>query len=161
MNIVVNGHNIFLIIAVCFISSLIFVYISKKIAEYLEIYDIPNERKVHKKPIPLLGGIGIFLSFLLGYMLFAPKNELMLSILIASFLIILLGIFDDIKPIKARYKIIIHILVAIIIVFYGNLKLTDLTILGTHINFNGFSSIITILIIVSTINAINNIRHTY
>ena len=44
MNIVVNGHNIFLIIAVCFISSLIFVYISKKIAEYLEIYDIPNER---------------------------------------------------------------------------------------------------------------------
>ena len=66
MNIVVNGHNIFLIIAVCFISSLIFVYISKKIAEYLEIYDIPNERKVHKKPIPLLGGIGIFLSFLLG-----------------------------------------------------------------------------------------------
>lgn len=155
MNIVVNGHNIFLIIAVCFISSLIFLYISKKIAEYLEIYDIPNERKVHKKPIPLLGGIGIFLSFLLGYMLFAPKNELMLSILIASFLIILLGIFDDIKPIKARYKIIIHILVAIIIVLYGNLRLTDLTILGTHINFNGFSSIITILIIVSTINAIN------
>ena len=155
MNIVVNGHNIFLIIAVCFISSLIFVHISKKIAEYLEIYDIPNERKVHKKPIPLLGGIGIFLSFLLGYMLFAPKNELMLSILIASFLIILLGIFDDIKPIKARYKIIIHILVAIIIVFYGNLELTDLTVLGTHINFNGFSSLVTILIIVGTINAIN------
>ena len=77
MNIVVNGHNIFLIVLICFISSLIFVFLSKKVAEYLEIYDIPNERKVHKKPIPLIGGIGKFISFLLGYMLFAPKNELM------------------------------------------------------------------------------------
>ena len=92
----VNGHNIFLIVAVCFISSLVFVYFMRKAAIYLNIVDKPNEkRKMQKEPVPLLGGLGIFLSFLLGYMLFAPKNDLMLSILISSFLIMLLGLFDD------------------------------------------------------------------
>ena len=33
---------------------------------------MPNERKVHKKPMPRLGGLAIFLSFMFGYMLFAP-----------------------------------------------------------------------------------------
>lgn len=155
VNIVVNGHNIFLIIGICFIASIIFVFVAKKVAEYTGVLDIPNERKVHKKPIPLLGGIGIFLSFLLGYMLFAPKSTLMLSILIASFLILLLGIFDDIKPIRARYKLLVHVLVASIIVFYGGLVLNEITVLGLYLNFHAFAPIVTIFIIIATINAIN------
>ena len=41
-----------------------------KIATHIGALDIPNERKVHKKPIPRLGGLGIYFGFLLGYMLF-------------------------------------------------------------------------------------------
>ena len=155
MNLVVNGHSIFLILTICFLSSLFFVFVAKKIAEHVGALDIPNEREIHKKPIPLLGGLGIFLSFLLGYMLFAPKTNLMLAILISSFIIILLGIFDDLKPIKAKYKFIVHILVASIMVFYGGLELREVSILGLNLNFDGFAPIITILIIVGTINAIN------
>ena len=155
MNITVNNFNIYFIIAICFFSSLLFVYISKKIAEYLNIMDIPDARKIHSKPTPLLGGIGIFLSFVLGYMLFAPKSTLILSVLIASFVIIILGIFDDIKPIKAKYKIIVHILVAVIVVCYGGLQLGEITFLGHNFHFGHVSSLITIFIIVGTINAIN------
>ena len=87
----VNGHNIFLIVSICFLSSLIFVEMMRRVAIFLKVLDVPNEkRKIQKEPVPLLGGIGIFLAFLLGYMLFAPKNDLMLSILISAFLIILL-----------------------------------------------------------------------
>lgn len=121
----------------------------------MNIMDIPNERSVHKKPTPLLGGIAIFLSFLFGFILFGNQNPLMISILIASFLILLLGIFDDIKPIKARYKFVIHILVALIVVFYGGLKLTHVDIFSLSLNFKWMSPYITILIIVGIINAVN------
>ena len=68
---------IFLIVGVCFLVSVILVHIMRKIAIYMDITDKPNERKMQKEPVPLLGGIGIYLAFLTGYMLFAAKNDLM------------------------------------------------------------------------------------
>ena len=83
MNFVINGHNIFVIVGVCFMASLVFVEMMKRVAKFLKVLDYPNDkRKIHKEPMPLLGGLGIFFAFLLGYMLFAPKDNLMLSILI-------------------------------------------------------------------------------
>lgn len=163
MNFTVNGYNIFLIVTVCFLASLLFVLMMKKVAIRLEILDVPNDpRKIHKVPVPLLGGIGIFLSFLLGYMLFAPKNNLMLSILISSFLILLLGLFDDITksktPMPNRYKVIVQIVVAAIIVFYGGLKLTKFNIFGINVRFDTIplvSQLVSMIIIIATINAIN------
>lgn len=156
MNLVVNNHNIFVIVTVCFISSLIFVYLIESVAKYLDLMDVPNEpRKIHKTPVATLGGIGIFLSFLLGYMFFGPENTLMLSILMASFLVLLLGVFDDIKAIPARYKILIHIIIAAIVVFYGGLSLTEVSFLGFNLNFGPFAPLVSIFIIIATINAIN------
>lgn len=155
MNFIVNGYNVFIIILTTFLTSLILTHLMIKISKNMNIMDIPNERSVHKKPTPLLGGIAIFLSFLFGFILFGNQNPLMISILIASFLILLLGIFDDIKPIKARYKFIIHILVALIVVFYGGLKLTHVDIFGLSLNFKWMSPYVTILIIVGIINAVN------
>lgn len=155
MNFIVNGYNVFIIILTTFLTSLILTHLMIKISKNMNIMDIPNERSVHKKPTPLLGGIAIFLSFLFGFILFGNQNPLMISILIASFLILLLGIFDDIKPIKARYKFIIHILVALLVVFYGGLKLTHVDIFGLSLNFKWMSPYVTILIIVGIINAVN------
>lgn len=155
MNFIVNGYNVFIIILTTFLTSLILTHLMIKISKNMNIMDIPNERSVHKKPTPLLGGTAIFLSFLFGFILFGNQNPLMISILIASFLILLLGIFDDIKPIKARYKFVIHILVALIVVFYGGLKLTHIDIFSLSLNFKWMSPYITILIIVGIINAVN------
>lgn len=155
MNLSINDHNVFVIVIVTFIASVIFVYLSKRVAEYIGAYDIPNSRSAHKNPKPLLGGIGIFLSFLFGYMLFGKESTLMLSILMASFLILLLGVFDDIKPIRAKYKIIMHILVAAIVVFYGELELTHVDLFGLELDFGSLSPYVTMLIIVGIINAIN------
>jgi UDP-GlcNAc:undecaprenyl-phosphate GlcNAc-1-phosphate transferase len=135
----------------------------KKVALFLGIMDIPNEkRKIQKAPVPLLGGLGIFLAFLLGYMLFAPKNDLMLSVLMGSFLIMLLGLFDDMTkcktPMPNKYKVIVQLVVAGIVVFYGGLKLSKITIFSLFIDFTNIPvlpEILTMIIIVGTINAIN------
>ena len=56
--------------------------------------------------------MGIFISFLIGYMLFGEQSVRMNSILIGSFIVILTGIIDDIKPINAKPKMIGQILAA-------------------------------------------------
>ncbi len=155
MNFNVNGHNVFLVVFITFVSSTIFTYLVKKLATNRNILDVPNERSAHTKPTPLLGGIGIFLGFLLGFMLFGNNSPLMISILIASFLILLLGIFDDIKPISARYKFLVHILVACIVVFYGELKLDYFDMFGLNAYLGSWAYPITIFLIISIINAIN------
>ena len=155
MNFNVNGHNVFLVVIITFIASLVFTYLIKKIAISRNILDIPNARSAHTKPVPLLGGIGIFLGFLLGFMIFGNRNSLMISILMASFLILLLGIFDDIKPIPAKYKFLVHILVAVIVVFYGELRLDYFDMFGINAYLGKWAYPITIFIIVAIINAIN------
>ena len=156
MNLIVNGHKIYIIILVTFITSLIITPIVKKIAIHVNALDIPNERKIHKKATPRLGGLAIFLSFMLGYMLYARESTMMLSVLMGSFLIILCGIIDDINPVKAKYKFIVQLISAATVCLYGNLILNEITIFGLNLYFpNPWSYIITILFIVAVMNIIN------
>lgn len=156
MDLVVNGHNVFVIVIVTFLTSLILVPIIKKIAIHINAMDVPNERKIHKVPMPRLGGLAIYLAFLLGYMLYGEISTQMLSILIGGFLLILVGIFDDIKPIKARYKLIVQIVAAAIVVLYGDLSFTEVSLLGFKFYFNEFFGALTsIIFIVAITNAIN------
>ena len=129
--------------------------IAKKIAIHVNALDIPNERKVHTKPMPRLGGLGIFLGFLFGYMLFGIQSVQMNSILIGSFLIILVGVIDDIKPLGAKTKFLGQILATCVLIFYGNILLSNITIFGFNIEFGIFAYPITILFVVSCINIIN------
>ena len=127
----------------------------KKIAIHINSLDIPNERKVHKKPMPRLGGLGIFFAFLVGYMLFGQNTIRMNSILIGSFIIILTGMIDDIKPLDAKDKLIGQLLSAAIIAFYGEILLDNITAYGLNINFGYFAYPITIIFIVACMNIIN------
>ena len=64
MNLVVNEHNVFVIVIVTLLTSLILVPIVKKIAIHVNAMDEPNARKIHKVPMPRLGGLAIYLAFL-------------------------------------------------------------------------------------------------
>ena len=70
-----------------FLFVVLFMPIIKKVAVYINAIDVPNQRKVHRVPIPRLGGLGIYLGFLLGYMLFGYESVQMNSILIGSIIL--------------------------------------------------------------------------
>ena len=144
-----------LIVGVCLIIVALIIPFVKKIAMHINALDIPNERKVHTKPIPRLGGLGIFIGFLVGYMIFGQSTIQMNSILIGSFIIVLTGMFDDIKPISAKAKLLGQILAGAVIAFYGNILLTNVTFFGLDINFGIFAYPITIIFIVACTNIIN------
>ena len=156
MNLEVNGFNVWNIVLVTFVASLLIVYIIKKVAVHINAMDIPNERKVHKNPMPRLGGLAIFFAFLIGYMLFGSVSTQMISVLIGGFILIVTGIVDDIKPIPARYKFLCQTVSACVTVLYGKLYFSNLTILGLNLVFpTWMNMILSIFFIVAIINAIN------
>ena len=148
-------ENSLLIVGVCMLIVAALIPFVKKIAFHINALDIPNERKVHTKIIPRLGGLGIFIGFLVGYMIFGHNSVKMNSILIGSFIIILTGIIDDIKPINAFPKLFGQLCASLVIVFYGNILLDNLTVFGQVINFGIFSYPITIIFIIACTNIIN------
>ena len=126
-----------------------------QIAIHVNALDIPDKRKVHNKPMPRLGGLGIYSGFLFGYMLFCKESLMMNSIFIGSFIIVVTGIIDDIKPIRARYKFLGQVIAACVVSIYGGLLLRDVSAFGIYINFGIFTYPVTILFIVGIINCIN------
>ncbi len=151
----VNGHHILFIIGVTFFTSILLVPIVKRLANHVGAVDVPDNRKVHTKATPRMGGLAIFLAFLTGYIFFAEISTQMISILIGSFLIVLLGILDDIKPVKARYKFLVQVIAASVVVLYGHIHLTEVSAFGININFGILAYPITIIFIAAIINAIN------
>ena len=144
------------IILIPFVFVVFFVPVVKKIAEHVGAMDIPNARKIHTKPMPRLGGLAIFGGFLLGYMIYGGSgNPQMNAVLIGGFIIVLTGVFDDIKPLGAKIKFIGQVLAACVLVFYGGFVIHDVSAFGIYINFNIFSYALTIFFILGCINCIN------
>ena len=127
----------------------------KRIAIHVGALDIPNKRKVHSKPMPRLGGLAIFFGFLFGYMLFGEPSSTMNSILIASFVIVLIGAIDDIRPVKSSVKFSAQVVAALVITIYGQLLIDDIYVFGLYLDFGIFAYPITIFFILGCINSIN------
>lgn len=151
----VNVTTILLMVFIPFVFVALIIPFVKKIAFHVGALDIPNERKVHSKPMPRLGGLGIYAGFLLGYMIFGEHTPTMNSILIGSFVLLVTGIIDDIKPLKASVKLVGQIMAALIVVLYGGLLLRDVSFFGIYMDFKLWAYPITIIFILGCINCMN------
>lgn len=126
-----------------------------KLAFQIGAIDVPRTRHIHTKNMPKLGGLGIFLGFVLGYMLFGEPSTQMISILIGGFLILISGIIDDVTELSAKTQLLFQLAAACVIVFYGNILLIDISAFGFYIHFGIFAYPLTILFILGCINCLN------
>ena len=147
--------NILWMIFIPFLFVVLFMPVVKRVAIHINALDIPNQRKVHKVPIPRLGGLGIYCGFLLGYILFGFESIQMNSILIGSFVVILIGIVDDIHSVPARYTFLGQLVAASVAVLYGGILLKDISLFGIYVSFGFISPIVTIIFITAIMNCIN------
>lgn len=148
-------ENLIYIVLLPFIFSLFFTSVVKNIAFHVGALDIPNERKVHKVPMPRLGGIAIFGGFLLGHMIYGSHSIQMNAILIGSFVIIITGMLDDIKPLKPKVKLLGQIIASLILIYYGGFLLQEVSAFGITINFSFLAPLVTLFFILGCINCIN------
>lgn len=107
-----------------------------------------------------MGGLAIFMGFLASLMIFGQMDVQMLSILLGAMIIVVLGIFDDIVALGAKFKFCIQIIAAAIPVCVGGLKIEFFTSFNPFSN-NPYFSLgmlaipVTILWIVGITNAVN------
>jgi UDP-GlcNAc:undecaprenyl-phosphate GlcNAc-1-phosphate transferase len=109
---------------ISFIITVITTPLVKKIALNTNIVDQPDSSlKIHREPIPYLGGIAIFLGIIpasiFAQFQFDFDKALLFRVEIAIFLIMVLGLLDDILDIKQNYKFIVQILTGLFLVICG------------------------------------------
>lgn len=136
------------------------IYVSEK----KSLFDNPDTvRKLHNKPISSLGGLGIFLGFIISFLLTANLFQAYeFQYYIASFILIcFVGIKDDIVVISAFKKFVGQSLIACILMFKAHLLITDMQgFLGlTHIcsSFGFFLTFFTLIVVINAFNLIDGV----
>ena len=118
------GNGLYLKVGISLLSGLIISFIStpivKEFANRVGAIDVPADgRRVHDHPIPRMGGLAIFLGFVLSVVLFADVSLQVRGILLGSLLVVIVGVIDDIVPLPAWFKFLLQIVAALIAVFHG------------------------------------------
>lgn len=110
-------------LAFCTVYCIVYLIIPylRKLAIKINFVDKPTERKKHKEPVPLLGGVGIFIGFMAGYLIFVrPVDKQFAAIIISAFMILAIGMVDDWYKTQSKEfpilpRLLIHILSAVIV----------------------------------------------
>ena len=127
------------------------------IARRIGLLDHPSDRKVHRKPIPLTGGLAIFLAMVTAITFTTPYGTQAWPLLAASGLLLITGMLDDLHELSPHLRFIVQILATSIMIFVGGVVLTDFgSLLWNGVLPLGWFSIpITIFAAIGVINAFN------
>lgn len=147
-------------IALAMVVCLIATPLTKRFAEKVGAIDVPKDnRRIHALPIPRLGGLAIFVSFILSVVVFAEIDREIQGILFGSILIVSVGVVDDIIQIKAIYKFLIQVAAALIPIYFGVridlLSNPNIFAYSPYLNLGWFAIPLTLLWIVGITNAVN------
>lgn len=111
-----------------------------KFCQDRNLYDLPSPRKIHTRPTPRLGGLaiasGCLLSWGIGYLFWNEVvrqfGPILFWILAGALAILALGLWDDLKPLRYRYKFIVEAAIGLMLVLAGlKTKVLFLPIWGT------------------------------
>lgn len=114
--------NIFIILAlaVAFLISFSATPTVIALANKIKAIDIPkDERRIHKKPIPLIGGLAIFYGFVISVLCFAVIDRQVMGLLLGSVIIVTVGVIDDMRDLSAKLKLLFQIIAAAIVIYFG------------------------------------------
>lgn len=129
-----------------------------RVAKAKRIFDPPNHRKIHTLEIPPLGGIAIFLGLILSTIILSDDyNFVSLKYIIAAVILMLfIGLKDDLIGISTSKKFTIQILTAIMLIFLGNIHITNLHgIFGIYEINTVVGALLTLFILLAIVNAFN------
>lgn len=116
--------SVLIFTGISFLISVLLIPLIIKFCKFYSLYDTTNSRKIHSGNIPRLGGIAIAVSFIISSsILFFVHKDLSfknsLPLLLSGILIFIFGILDDIKDLRAIYKLIVQLVASGIVVYNG------------------------------------------
>lgn len=156
----------FTILLVSALAAFLLTPLVRRLAFLIGALDVPDARKIHREPMPRLGGVAVFLGFtapfLLMYLLdnrvsqvFRQYETLFFALLAGGLVMLLVGVVDDVRPMRAFHKLIAQIVVAVGLYFAG-FRITELSIpFGTALPLGWLALPASVLWIVALTNAVN------
>lgn len=138
--------------------TLIFIPIIRKIAIIIGLVDKPNYRKVHTKPVPLIGGISIATAVIIVILVSGQRFPLLkeyVTIIISAITILIVGVIDDKNDVNAKYKLIIQLLLSFIVALSGVRISSMFGLFGIYEINIYIQYILTIIVITGVVNAFN------
>tara|TARA_Y100000590_G_scaffold423943_1_gene530308 strand:- start:624 stop:1637 length:1014 start_codon:yes stop_codon:yes gene_type:complete len=138
-----------------FILTFLLIIIFSKLAKNFKLVDYPNARKLHKGPVPLVGGISIFISILI-LIPFINLNYSFLIIILSSSIILFLGALDDAIELGVIVRLISQLIASLVVIGTG-LSIIDI---GDYyyfypIQLGIFGILLTVFSVIGLTNAIN------
>ena len=155
--------DVILTASVAFIISFLAIPVVLQIAQKKNLYDVPDERKVHLSPVASLGGVGIFGGFLLASLLSIQgyANPEFQYFFAAAVVIFFLGLKDDLLVLSATKKFIGQVIAASILIHLGGIRLDSMHGLFGFYNVpEGFGlalSYLTIIVVINSFNLIDGV----
>ncbi|MBN1902743.1 undecaprenyl/decaprenyl-phosphate alpha-N-acetylglucosaminyl 1-phosphate transferase [Candidatus Sumerlaeota bacterium] len=147
---------------IAFFACFLINYPIRALARYVEFYDLPGERKVHKKAIPYGGGVGIYLGLVITliavFLVYPPaiffKRDIM-GIILGGALVVTIGLWDDARGAGAALKFSLEAVIAVLMYYFGfRIEKMSVPGLGT-VELGWFGILITIFWYLIMMNAIN------
>jgi UDP-GlcNAc:undecaprenyl-phosphate GlcNAc-1-phosphate transferase len=155
------------IFAICVLLTKLGVDVFCKLAARFGLVDKPDaNRRLQKKPVPVGGGVVIFLTSLItlaGISLFAPESispllfaspKILFPLFVAAAFLVGVGLADDKWELGGRVKLLSQIAVATIVIAFAN-NFTTISLLGMHVDLGHMFYPLGILWLVGIINAVN------
>jgi len=113
-------------IAVALIVTIAFMFALRPIASRVGLVDRPGGRKRHSGDIPIIGGLAMFVGVASGLSILGLEPGFTLSIFVASFLLVVIGLIDDKYPLPAAARITTQVAIVLIMIYGADLYLADM-----------------------------------
>lgn len=127
-----------------------------RLAPYIGMIDKPDQRKVHKQPIPRAGGVGIVIGSLVPMMIVLPFTDTLMAYYAGSLVLLVFGVWDDIAELGHYVKFVGQFLAAILVVYYGGVVVESFPFMELNQLSPEIGKPFTVVAIVGMINAINH-----
>ena len=155
-----SGSNILFILVVSFILTFMATPMVKFLAERFGVVDVPKDnRRMHKKSMPLMGGLAMFYGFVVSIAVFVPVSRELIGLFLGSTIIVVVGIIDDKKNLHPIPKLVFQIIAALIAVYFGHsIKFFSNPFDGSafpSVLSTPYAEIISVIWIIGITNAVN------
>ena len=152
-------YNVLGASSIALFSTIIFIKFLIPLAKRLEFVDRPGGRKHHHAPIPLVGGVAMFLAFALGILLLQISLAPYRILFGCACILVFTGVLDDFRELTPRFRLFVQFFCALLIIIFGHIVLTDLgnllpLLIDLQVSFT-IGAIITIFAVIGVINAVN------
>ena len=144
-------------IAVAFIVTVALMFAFRPLAIGVGLVDHPGGRKFHEGIIPVTGGLAMFFGIFIATSLLGLSSDLLVSVVLASFLLLIVGVADDRFDMPAAARVITEVAVVLLMFYGAGLGLSDIgDPFGTGvIEMGRFTLIFTALVTINMVNAYN------